>query len=631
MVKDQQKAKRNRSLTGCGTCRQRHLKCDEARPACRMCTAFGVPCPGYQPALRWANEGAQRPRGLDEATSRRTLFMEPHQKAMTQMMVGSLAPSSVSKALDGLDGEGAEQPGTVQSGGPPRDRFHGPFGVLYLPNSSAHGPMCHPQAGDAASSRSSRVSKVPQPVHMSPDPSPLENYRAMEGMSKLLQYFKRRVVSFSYAARHDATICPWQTIHVPAAEKAHDKMLLDQVPMPVGLSLLYSLLAASCIHLAPRDTAPASKWVALGEQYKQEARQHLDVAIQEEILSLTRTNYEELLMALLSMTMLEILCAKYNEAEYLLLEAEYLIRTRGLPVPTKSPQRRTLHHVYTYLRILTESTCGCILRNICSAKPGARRTLVTEASRHKLRSFCVADHSTESDLQMTAEKSADAAHDDLHLEVMGDWRESLFPQLYGLPESLLGLLSQTIRLANEQELLHRDANVDLGMIANLGRRTKVLKHNVLSWKRPCETAQCQIADSPGSARNARGQVMPVLADTFHQAAILFYYRRVQNINGLMLQDRVRKVLDGLSATNGPGEAAQLLWPACVAACEAIEPPLREGLSNWLAHMAGEARIPVFNAVAELARQVWALREERQDYTLSWFDVTTLGRCPIVAL
>ncbi|MQJ98252.1 hypothetical protein EIZ90_26420, partial [Escherichia coli] len=131
---------------------------------------------------------------------------------------------------------------------------------------------------------------------MSPDPSPLENYRAMEGMSKLLQYFKRRVVSFSYAARHDATICPWQTIHVPAAEKAHDKMLLDQVPMPVGLSLLYSLLAASCIHLAPRDTAPASKWVALGEQYKQEARQHLDVAIQEEILSLTRTNYEELLM-----------------------------------------------------------------------------------------------------------------------------------------------------------------------------------------------------------------------------------------------------------------------------------------------------------------------------------------------
>lgn len=55
-----------------------------------------------------------------------------------------------------------------------------------------------------------------------------------------------------------------------------------------------------------RDTASGGNWAELGEQYKQEARQHLDIAIQEEILSLTQTNYEELLMALLSMAMIEV-------------------------------------------------------------------------------------------------------------------------------------------------------------------------------------------------------------------------------------------------------------------------------------------------------------------------------------
>ncbi|THC90532.1 hypothetical protein EYZ11_010016 [Aspergillus tanneri] len=33
--------------TGCQTCRQRHIKCDETRPHCRACTRTGRACPGY--------------------------------------------------------------------------------------------------------------------------------------------------------------------------------------------------------------------------------------------------------------------------------------------------------------------------------------------------------------------------------------------------------------------------------------------------------------------------------------------------------------------------------------------------------------------------------------------------------
>ncbi|KAM0745312.1 hypothetical protein ACQRIT_000696 [Beauveria bassiana] len=512
-----------------------------------MCRSFGVACPGYRPRLQWINEGAQRPRGPDDATSRRALFAEPHQKAMAQMLATSLGRFSVGKALDGLDMEDAEPTVTMQPAALAKDRFHGPFGILY-------------------------------------------------------------------------------TIARPAERQSSTT--------PTGLSLLYSVLASACFHLALRDVASADRWTNLGQRYKQEARQHLEVAIQEEILLLTRTNYEELLMALLSTTMLEILCAEYNEAEHLLLEAEYLIRTRGLPASPKSLQLRTLHHVYTHLRVLTESTCGCILRNICPQKPGSRSSLVTEESRHQLRSFRVADQSTESDLCMSVEKSAAAAHDDIHLEVMGDWQDSLFPQLYGLPESLLGLLSQTIRLANEQELLQRDANVDVSMIANLCRRTKVLEHNILSWKMPRENLHSHNLENFAEsqpATNSGGQFIPRLTTTFRHAVTLFYYRRVQNINGLMLQNVVQKVLESMSLEDGPHEAAQMLWPAFLASCEAIEPPLREGLGGWLRQMGNKARIPTFKIVSELAEKVWILREEKQDYTLGWFDVTSLERCPIVVL
>ncbi|KAF5574281.1 c6 transcription [Fusarium pseudoanthophilum] len=33
--------------TGCIRCRQRKIKCDEAKPTCRRCDVYGLPCPGY--------------------------------------------------------------------------------------------------------------------------------------------------------------------------------------------------------------------------------------------------------------------------------------------------------------------------------------------------------------------------------------------------------------------------------------------------------------------------------------------------------------------------------------------------------------------------------------------------------
>lgn len=41
------RAKRPKTRTGCRTCRQRHIKCDEERPECRRCRQSGRECAGY--------------------------------------------------------------------------------------------------------------------------------------------------------------------------------------------------------------------------------------------------------------------------------------------------------------------------------------------------------------------------------------------------------------------------------------------------------------------------------------------------------------------------------------------------------------------------------------------------------
>ncbi|TKA61727.1 hypothetical protein B0A55_12206, partial [Friedmanniomyces simplex] len=52
-VVDQKKLSHIRSKTGCGTCRRRKKKCDEAKPFCTNCEKNNVVCDGYEPRQPW--------------------------------------------------------------------------------------------------------------------------------------------------------------------------------------------------------------------------------------------------------------------------------------------------------------------------------------------------------------------------------------------------------------------------------------------------------------------------------------------------------------------------------------------------------------------------------------------------
>lgn len=224
---------------------------------------------------------------------------------------------------------------------------------------------------------------------------------------------------------------------------------------------------------------------------------------------------------------------------------------------------------------------------------------------------------------MESIKNKELGEDDIHLEILGEWKDSLFLEMFGLPESLLGLLSQTVRLANEQELIHKDPNADRKMVESLMRRTKLLEHSILSWKLSSYEAALRYLSAPQN-RNA--------VQAFHQGVILFYYRRVQNINAIILQDTVRKLLDYVQVSDSSDNAAAVvLWPCFIAACEALQPELREAIGHRLSRNASATRKKSFEVALTIARRVWELRDEKQDFTIGWFDVNTLDRSPIIVV
>lgn len=41
------------SISGCATCKQKRLKCDEGKPSCQQCHRRNVTCEGYKKDFKW--------------------------------------------------------------------------------------------------------------------------------------------------------------------------------------------------------------------------------------------------------------------------------------------------------------------------------------------------------------------------------------------------------------------------------------------------------------------------------------------------------------------------------------------------------------------------------------------------
>lgn len=210
------------------------------------------------------------------------------QKTMTEATVRSLQQRSINKALESLDTVFDQN----DSGGKSKSEcFRGPFGVLLLSQEEHREPT-----------RRAAPSKVsPRPVLPSPF-APNESDQPAD----LLNYFRSHIGTMALAVQTRGELCPWKAVHLPVAERTHKQLELGNEITCTEQSLYNSLLAASCYQHGQNCLPSTIPWVDRGNRYKEMARHQLELGIQDEVMSHGQNNYEELLMGLLSVALLEV-------------------------------------------------------------------------------------------------------------------------------------------------------------------------------------------------------------------------------------------------------------------------------------------------------------------------------------
>ncbi|KAJ0415907.1 fungal-specific transcription factor domain-containing protein [Aspergillus carlsbadensis] len=444
----------------------------------------------------------------------------------------------------------------------------------------------------------------------------------------LLEHYFTQVVD--YMCHFPNPQSPWRTIHFPCAMSTMADLLVFGDTNHARMALFYALLSVSANHLNSK-ISPAARlpgdgtiyfdsggpdtgnyWLAKGSVFQRMAADQIHACLRSQSWALTDPEvYEELLMSLLSMVTISVTSGKLRSADTYLQHAERMINinSRMLPRTTacRSGKIATLHHIYTYLHVIYSST--------------------------QVRQRRLQDYDGNTPLPgLSSPMALGPVTPPAFFPSGVGWPEDpddpqFFARTYGVPRSLLALISQASVAAGEIEsdTGSHEARSPTGF--SCLARWQRLEDEICNWRVPRDDEE-----SPGQNQNqSQSQSQPPynprikshLVQAMHDALIVMFFRRIRPINRIVLQHYVESAADHLNAQEEAKaqagiNAPALLWPWFMVATEAVGAPVRDKLSRWatVARRYGGRNLEVAERVVG---EVWRRQDQKLPDQL-WADV-----------
>lgn len=327
-----------------------------------------------------------------------------------------------------------------------------------------------------------------------------------------------------------------------------------------------------------------------------------------------------------------------------MLDTERLVRLRGFTKRRISQKARLLHHVYTWHRIVGESTyvlhdyspskqfLDALQKNfqppaVTDPKPAWS---MDEASAQLDNFLRLETHASDRDLNIHERKDQETSLRDIHLEDSREFPETLYKEIYGIPETWLSLISQTTRLANVMETFRNARgsipNLNFEAWDTLQRRSVRLEYMICSLNR----SQSGTSDNSNEAsRPARHMFRALTA-----ALVIFFYRRIYRVHPHVLEHHVDDViveLEKFRAALQPDEPIGLgsIWPAFIAGCESMDSLRRDAIVQWLDKSYANCPFTPFSTAKTIMIALWHKQDEclavRGQLITTWIDVANQER------
>ncbi|KAF2447168.1 hypothetical protein P171DRAFT_471534 [Karstenula rhodostoma CBS 690.94] len=427
---------------------------------------------------------------------------------------------------------------------------------------------------------------------------------------------------------------PWTVFQLSEASRSLSEMTFLQTGLlkRANAANLYGILACSAYHLSVRFSDRTTKepeyWTGLFTRLRRQANVHMQMSLREELKGPVKAKYKDQLMAILAMLACATISGHHEDARRYIIDAERLVRVKGLAKGQISRKCRVLHHVYSWIRVVGESTYvlydyahyGSVIDNMSAAYRAERlhagpdhaeRPPVNDHNPRLDDFLRLEPHQSDSDLDIEEPKGDTGLHD-IHLNDSRRDQNTMYNEIYGISETWLSLVSQTTRLANILDAANYGKSTDSHFLDFLHKRSSRLEHIICSWA----FGDLAADEAPDGGNTSVGRpVNHHMIQAMNSALVILFYRRIRNVNPLILQGHVSSVVQSLrdydeallsEGLSGPGSA----WPAFIAGCEALSHQNRTLLMAWLDKGFDKCGLETFNIAMKVMNTVWDRQKER---------------------
>ncbi|KAJ5170858.1 uncharacterized protein N7500_003641 [Penicillium coprophilum] len=392
----------------------------------------------------------------------------------------------------------------------------------------------------------------------------------------LMRHYSHRVVNLFCVI--DNSKSPWKTIHLPRVLQSAGELSFGCTTTRIRDALKYSLLSISafCLsndHKSHRREEEAKNWCTIASRYRCDAIGLLKYAVETDLYADKRPKYKEFLATMLSMITINVMSGDTSTCSVHLDGAEKLISHMNTRKATFSRKAQSLHRIYLYLRVIYESTAarrskGGISR--FSPSLGSQRTFGPQPVFPTQHLFIEDDETPSSMLPM----GADTMIGESTLPEM-----SAYECIYGIPQSLLILLKESIEVIDEVNH-HRMSTEEASIPECLNQICDDLEQKIMDW--PLDERLHRYEES---TNGISATIIYHQTRAFLNALIIYFSQSVRLMSHRYLRQYVQAILDSIEAIEQLKEetkilAAPLFWPAFMGATEAFEPKHQERFRLW---------------------------------------------------
>lgn len=458
---------------------------------------------------------------------------------------------------------------------------------------------------------------------------------------------------------------PWKAIYFPRALMAIGELLALGKTSMAKNALLNALLAVSAFNLQskfPKNSEPMRFYLNLGIALRNQASLFVKklLNLKNDVQSgiehcVTQEKYKDVLCAVMTMISVDLVWGTMQDTGLYIAWCGKVIVAKMATKKKLSPKARILHRIFSSLKLIQDSTClnfESIKENYESStgiggydvngdKFGNEREKSKDSNKGRI-DFIVnnsfSNKTSNSNLNGNSTTSPQFVNKKLINTKKND-ENFATDALYGLPNSLILLFSETVELlririyyTTSKKLFPSDYE---GRVKTLNEK---LNTWVLDWKlykgQAMDPNRKQTTEDKATTPSANPDddddlrkdfYSPMHEVTYHHimsfyhALVIYFSRFIKDTPPTKLQTRVVKTLNHLNSIQdliAKDEAAiiPLFWQGFIAGCEALSTDLQMGFKKWGADIA--QYLGSYWGARQIMLEVWrrkSLKESRDDW------------------